>query len=146
MESRIVNLDTEEGAIISVTYNGERKVLTRSDVVELLGLRARMIGGEAPTTSTDLEPPPKPKTKTLASIGAILGPLLRVKVIAEKDQERLLVALKNFDGDVGGRRSSQVAHWLRDVLEKKLSAELRAEIISFLKQYPELEKIPRRQT
>src|SRR5690606_27667527 len=81
LESRIVNLDKEEDTIISVSYNGERKALSRSDVIELLGLRARIMGGEAPIKSTDLEPPPKPKTKALASIGAILGPLLRQTLI-----------------------------------------------------------------
>jgi len=144
LELQVVDLDSQKDTLISVTYLDERRVLGRSEVIELLALKTRFISGELSLMPSTPQTVQSAKAKTLASLGAILGPLLNNKEVSERDQERLLTALKDFDGNAGGRRSSQVGHWLRDLLQKKLMVELKEEVVSFLKRYPELEKIPRR--
>lgn len=148
MGIQLVNLDDEKSTVISISYNGELRVLSRGDILELLAMRERLSRGESGVSqrasANDEHPPPKPKHRTLASLGAILGPILRSGNISDDDQKRILMALQEFDGDIKGRRSSQVGHWLRQLHGMKATAELKGEIVSFLKRYPDLEKVPKR--
>lgn len=148
MGIQLVNLDGEKNTVISLSYNGELRVLSRGDIVELLAMRERLSKGESAVShrasANDEHPPAKPKHRTLASLGAIIGPILRSGKISDDDQKRILMALQEFDGDIKGRRSSQVGHWLRQLHGTKVSADLKAEIVSFLKKYPGLEKVPKR--
>lgn len=134
---KLWNLDgTEEDVIFSITCNGQSRLISKAELVTLLGLSSDSVNSAA-----------RDGSRTLASIGKVIGIIKRDRfdALTQDDCQRIIATMRSYDGDLSRKRSSQAGRWLREISGwKTASADLKSEIDKFLSRYPALEAIPKR--
>lgn len=173
---RVINLDTDpaiitlkvDGMLVSWTPDQLREIarrgavatpakpLTRRSQVQekkasnVEKIRSQMQAIQQQIAATGKAPQmdlsvPVSGDRSLASVSIQVAKMVRDS--RPLDQGRLVETLSGFDGNIGGRRTSQVGHQLMGLLNTKsgkLTADTKAAISEFLAKYPELLTIHKR--
>jgi len=145
-EKELIDLDEREDAIIAVTYEGKVRSLSKSELLRLLAMdgkasSAKGIGSKGSNRESE--------GRNLNSLGKRIASAYdankKKKAIPEENCTDLVKFIDEFDGNVGGKRSTQVYHYLVDMKNWSINKELRSKIEGFLKTYPSLGKVPKRE-
>lgn len=156
MKIKTFDFEANKTSFISIRYKGSLRVVSYDDLIDLLMVREAKLRGieeieagrgmkstnDAVESFDAMDSSNMASKRSLASIGGMLSPIYRSCEISFRDEEKILDALRNFDGQMSERMTSQVGHMLREMLYlKDLSGEAKKVITRFLEDHPQLELV-----
>lgn len=149
IKKNLIDLDGQESFILTITHNGQVRSLTKSELLKLLDLSQNIPFKASNLASERLNG--LTHTRTLASVGNRISRYLHdlqanPKSKDKNDEFRLIKILKEFDGLVKDRATSEIYPNIQELLKLNISGNLRDELNDFLSKYPTIAKIKKGNT